>query len=71
MTTELIGVIVMYGLTLLLAIPFGKYIARVFKGEKTFLDFLAPVERGILRLAGVDARREMNWKSTSGGATYH
>ena len=62
MTTELLSVIILYGLTLLLAIPFGKYIAHVFKGEKTFLDFLAPVERAILRFAGIDARREMNWK---------
>ncbi|RDC65932.1 potassium-transporting ATPase subunit KdpA [Adhaeribacter pallidiroseus] len=62
MTTELISVIITYGLTLLLAIFFGKYIARVFKGEKTFLDFLAPLERTILRFSGVDVRREMNWK---------
>ena len=62
MTTELLSVIILYGLTLLLAIPFGKYIAQVFKGEKTFLDFLAPLERAILRFSGIDARREMNWK---------
>lgn len=62
MNTELLSIALTYGLTLLLAIPLGKYIARVFKGEKTFLDFLAPLERAILRFSGIDARREMNWK---------
>ncbi|QNF33798.1 potassium-transporting ATPase subunit KdpA [Adhaeribacter swui] len=62
MNTELLSIIITYGLTLVLAIPLGKYIANVFKGERTFLDFLAPVERAILRFSGIDARRQMNWK---------
>jgi len=46
-----------------LAIPLGLYMARVFKGEKTFLDrLLRPVERGIYRVAHVKEDREMNWK---------
>jgi K+-transporting ATPase ATPase A chain len=62
MNTELAGVILTYILTLAIAIPLGKYIARVFKGEKTWLDFMAPVERFIFRFAGIDSKREMNWK---------
>jgi potassium-transporting ATPase potassium-binding subunit len=62
MNTELIGIIVTYLLTLLLAIPLGSYIARVFLGEKTWLDFLVPLEQGLLRICGIDATREMNWK---------
>ena len=62
MNTELIGVIATYLITLLLAIPLGKYIAKVYKGEKTLLDFLAPVERFIYRLCGIDPTVEMNWK---------
>jgi potassium-transporting ATPase potassium-binding subunit len=62
MNTELIGIIVTYLLTLLLAIPLGSYIARVFLGEKTWLDFLVPLEQGLLRICGIDAAREMNWK---------
>ena len=43
--------------------PFlGKFLARVFDGERHFLSFLAPVERGIYRVTGVDASRDMNWK---------
>lgn len=62
MNTELVGVIFMYLAMVGLAIPLGKYIARVFKGEKTWLDFMAPLERLIYKLSGIDPNREMNWK---------
>ncbi|WP_461450219.1 potassium-transporting ATPase subunit KdpA [Mucilaginibacter sp.] len=62
MNTEFIGIIFMYLATIALAIPLGKYIAKVFKGEHTWLDFLAPVERFIFKIAGIDSTREMNWK---------
>ncbi len=62
MNTELIGVIATFGITLALAIPFGKYIANVFKGEKSFLDVLAPVEAWILRICGIDPTKHMSWK---------
>lgn len=36
--------------------------ARVFSGERTFLDpLLRPVERLVYRLAGIDENREMRW----------
>jgi K+-transporting ATPase ATPase A chain len=63
MYTELSGVIVTFLLTVLLAIPLGKYIAKVFNGEKTFLDFLNPVERFIYRICGIDPTKSMNWKA--------
>lgn len=62
MNTELVGVIFMYLAMVGLAIPLGKYIARVFKGEKTWLDFMAPLERLIYKFSGIDPNREMNWK---------
>src|ERR1700761_8844466 len=62
MNTELSGIIFTYLLTLVIAIPLGRYIARVFKGEKTWLDFMAPLERFIFKLSGIDPKREMNWK---------
>ncbi|CCH53491.1 potassium-transporting ATPase, A subunit [Fibrisoma limi BUZ 3] len=62
MFTEWMGVIVMYGLTVLLAIPLGKFLAKVFKGEPNAFDFMAPLERLIYRLGGVDPNRDMNWK---------
>jgi K+-transporting ATPase ATPase A chain len=62
MTTGLLGIFVTYGLTLLLALPLGRFLANVFQGNKNALDFLAPLERGIFRLAGLDEKREMTWQ---------
>ncbi|MBL0104175.1 MAG: potassium-transporting ATPase subunit KdpA [Bacteroidetes bacterium] len=62
MNSEILGVILMFVLTLVLAIPFGKYIARVFEGEKSFLDFMAPIENFFFRICGIDSKKEMNWK---------
>lgn len=62
MNTELMGVIATFALTVLLAVPLGKYIAKVYKGERTFLDFLSPVERFLYRICGIDPTKEMNWK---------
>lgn len=62
MTTEWIGVIVMYGLTVLLAIPLGKFLAKVFKGEPNAFDFMKPLERLIYRLGGIDETADLTWK---------
>lgn len=63
MTTEWIGVLVMYGLTVLLAIPLGKYLAKVFKGEPNAFDFMGPLERLIYRAGGVDEKQDFDWKA--------
>ena len=62
MNTEIIGVAATFLVTVVLAYPLGRYIAKVFKGERTFLDFLTPVERLIYRLCGIDPAQKMNWK---------
>ena len=63
MNTEILGIIAMFSLTLLLAIPLGKYIARVYAGESTLLDpIFNPVERLFFRLSGIDPKAEMTWK---------
>ena len=62
MNNEMLGVIVTFLLTVLLAIPLGRYIARVFKGERTILDFMNPIEKWIFRICGIDTRKGMNWK---------
>lgn len=62
MNTEVLGVILQIVLMVGLALPLGKYIARVYKGEKTCLDFMKPVERWMYRLSGVNPDEEMNWK---------
>jgi K+-transporting ATPase ATPase A chain len=59
--------IVVYLLVLLLlAKPLGAYMARVFQGERTFLDpLLRPVERFMYRLAGINSDEEMDWKENA------
>ncbi len=64
MNTEIIGVITMFLLTFLLAIPFGKYIAKVYGGEKSLLDFMHPFENFLFRISGIDAKKEMTWKES-------
>jgi potassium-transporting ATPase potassium-binding subunit len=51
-------------LALILAItkPLGVFMARVFSGERTFLDpALRPIERLLYRVTGVDEEHEMRW----------
>ncbi len=43
--------------------PLGVFMARVFSGEKTFLDpVLRPIERLLYRTTGIDEKYEMDWK---------
>ena len=49
-------------LIVLIARPLGIYMANVFARRKTFLDpVLGPIERGIYRLTGIEAEKEMRW----------
>jgi K+-transporting ATPase ATPase A chain len=51
-------------LVLASAVPLSGFVARVFSGERTFLTpILAPVERALYRIAGVDPSREQDWFS--------
>lgn len=62
MNTEILGIVFMFLLTVAMAIPLGKYFSRVFKGEKTVLDFFAPLERLIFKLSGINEQKSMDWK---------
>lgn len=62
MNTEILGVIAIFLLTAILAIPFGRYCSKIFKGEKTLSDFMFPIERLIYRLSGIDWKKQMDWK---------
>ena len=62
MINEILGVVLMYGLTVLLAIPLGKLIANIYANKPNVFDFMAPLERLLYRLGGVDPSRQMNWK---------
>jgi len=55
-------IVVFLGLILLVTKPLGVFMARVFSGEKTFLDpVMRPVERLLYRVTGVDEKHEMRW----------
>lgn len=61
--TDILQIILYLVLLLFLAVPLGRYMARVCNGEKTLFDpLLKPLERLIYRLAGVSDSREMNWR---------
>ncbi|WP_277111726.1 potassium-transporting ATPase subunit KdpA [Chryseobacterium taklimakanense] len=63
MNSEILGVIAMFVITLVLAIPLGKYIAKVYGNQKTFLDFLFnPIEKLFYRISGINPENGMNWK---------
>lgn len=63
MNTEISGVILMYALVIVIAIPLGKYIGKVFSNESTWPDRLFnPIDRAFYKLAGVDPSRQMTWK---------
>jgi K+-transporting ATPase ATPase A chain len=48
---------------LVLARPLGGFMARVYQGERTFLDpIVGPIERLVYRLAGIRSDEEMGWR---------
>jgi K+-transporting ATPase ATPase A chain len=56
-----VGVLV--ALLVALAPPLGRHLARVYAGEPGRVGrWLMPLERSVLRLAGVDASRSMGWR---------
>lgn len=53
----------MYALTVLLAIPLGRYIGKIFSNQPTWLDAVFnPVDKLFYKLSGINPAREMNWK---------
>lgn len=63
MNSEIFGVIVMFVVTLLLSIPLGKYVAKVYTNEHTFLDpLINPLEKIIFRISGINPLKEQTWK---------
>ncbi len=51
----------------LLVKPVGRYMARVFNGERTLLDpLLCPLERFLYRVTGVKPEVEMRWQQYAG-----
>lgn len=62
-SSDLFQLILFVSALLILAPPLGVWMARVLKGEKTFLSpVFGWVENGIYKFCGIDSKSEMNWK---------
>lgn len=63
MNTELNGVIAIFLVALLLAIPLGIYIAKVYEQKKTFLDkVMEPIEGWLFDCSRINPTTSMTWK---------
>ena len=62
MNTEILGVILQWVALVVLCYPLGRYIAKVYRGERTWLDFMTPLERGIYKVCGINSDEDMDWK---------
>ena len=63
MNTEILGIILMFVVTVSLAIPLGRYIGKILSKEKTLLDkFLNPLDQLFYKLSGINPEKEMSWK---------
>lgn len=63
MNSELLGIIIMYGLVMLLAIPLGRYIGKIFNYETTWLDrIFNPIDKLFYKMGGINPTIEMTWK---------
>ena len=63
MNSELLGIIIMYGLVMLLAIPLGRYIGKIFNYETTWLDkIFNPIDKLFFKIGGINPTIEMTWK---------
>src|SRR5690349_17012337 len=57
-----IQIAIYFALLTALVVPLGRYMARVFEGERTLLSpVLRPVETAFYRVAGVREEREQHW----------
>lgn len=62
MNTEILGSVLQIVAMVALSYPLGRYIAKVYKGEKTWSDFMAPLEKWIYKICGINPAEEMSWK---------
>lgn len=66
MLIELLNVSIV-ALCLAISVFYGRYMAKVFKGERNLLSpIIRPVERAIYWVCGIDETREMTWKAYLG-----
>ncbi len=63
MNTEILGILAMYTVMVLLAIPLGRYIGKIYEGHSTWTDrVFSPLEKLFFKAGGIRPDKEMNWK---------
>src|ERR1700757_3751874 len=61
-TIEIVQVVLFFGLGIALTPPVGKFMWKVYTGQKTFLTpIFGPVERVVYKLCGTNPDVEMTW----------
>jgi potassium-transporting ATPase potassium-binding subunit len=51
-----------FAVAVCLAVPLGRYLSRVYQGERSLLDFLEPLENRLYRICRINEKVGMNWK---------
>lgn len=62
MISDSSGFVLVFLVTLLIAIPLGAYMKQVYNAEKSPLDFLRPIENRIFKICHIDPYKTMDWK---------
>ncbi|MGJ7046132.1 potassium-transporting ATPase subunit KdpA [Thermoanaerobacterium thermosulfurigenes] len=63
MIYDILQMVIFICLLVIITIPLGSYIAKVFTNQHTFFDFVAkPIEKIVYKITGIDESHEMNWK---------
>lgn len=67
MINVILQIIIYTIILVLLAIPLGRYMGKVFLGEKVFLTpIVRPIERFLYRILKIDEEKGMGWKQYAG-----
>lgn len=66
MIIQFIGLGLLLGAAIGFAVIMGRYMSRVFAAETNGSDFLAPLERLVYRIGGVDPTEPMTWRQYAG-----
>lgn len=62
MPVNIVVSVFIFLLAVLLAWPLGKFMAKVYKGEKNLFDFISPFENRLFKWSGIKKDQSMNWK---------
>ena len=62
MFLQTISCTLIFAVAVFLAVPLGRYLSRIYKEERSPLDFLQPLENRLYRFCRINAQAGMNWK---------